>query len=416
MVSTMALHPHALLDRFAGLAAAAPLGPVLAGRDLDVWLVGGAVRDLALGRVPGELDLLVESDPATLAAALAPEPGAVRSHPRFQTVTATRDGFTYDIARARAESYPHPGALPEIRPAPVAADLARRDFTVNALALGIAGTVRGRLAAADGAIADLENGVLRVLHEASFRDDPTRLLRLARYAARLGFAIAPGTLTLAHAAARDGALSTISGDRIGAELWLLAGEEDPVAALRALARIEADRALAPGFGITGGAPVRRALALLGDAGDRRALVLGAASLGLSGPERDVLLPRLGYPAATRDTISAASARAAIVCARLAAAGRPSAIAAAAAAERLETVALAGAVGDPGGAAERAARAWLDELRHIALMIGGDELIAAGATPGPGIGAGLRAALAARLDGEALDREAQLAVALAAALA
>ena len=110
----------------------------------DVYLVGGAVRDLARGEAPSELDLLVEEDPAGLAALLAGDsPDAMRAHPRFGTATVTRDGFAYDVAQARTETYERPGALPSVSPADVATDLRRRDFTVNAIALGLGRTERG---------------------------------------------------------------------------------------------------------------------------------------------------------------------------------------------------------------------------------------------------------------------------------
>ena len=117
-----------------------------------------------------------------------------------------------DLARARAEAYPLPGALPEVRPAGLADDLARRDFTINAVAVALAEP--GELIDPHGGIADLRSGLLRVLHDASFRDDPTRALRAARYSARLGFEIDDRTLELLRAAD----LETVSADRVAAEL------------------------------------------------------------------------------------------------------------------------------------------------------------------------------------------------------
>ncbi len=193
MVSMLTVDPAELLQRMIALPAAAPLRAALAGEERDVYLVGGAVRDLARGEAPGELDLLVLQDPAALAMALAGDgPHTLRSHPRFGTATVIRDGFAYDVARARTETYDRPGALPSVAPADVATDLRRRDFTVNAIALALKQTRGGQLLAVAGGLDDLESETLRILHPESFRDDPTRLLRLARYAARLGFAIEPG--------------------------------------------------------------------------------------------------------------------------------------------------------------------------------------------------------------------------------
>jgi len=158
-----------VLKRLAGL----PRGrAVLDAADgmAGVHLVGGAVRDLALGLAPHEIDIAVEGDPDPLLAALG---GAEIEHERFGT--ATVDGV--DIVRARAETYAQPGALPEVRPGGIDADLARRDFTVNAIAVALGdASVR----AVDHAGEDLDARRLRVLHDDSFRDDPTRLWRLGR--------------------------------------------------------------------------------------------------------------------------------------------------------------------------------------------------------------------------------------------
>src|SRR5581483_2486520 len=143
------------------------------------------------------------------------------AYDRFGTATLEIDGHRYDFARARRERYPRPGALPEVEPASIAEDLRRRDFTVNATALALGGDDAGTLLSVDNALEDLSDQQLRVLHDASFTDDPTRLLRMARYAARLSWAIEPHTLNLARAAIATGALDTVSGARLGAELRLL---------------------------------------------------------------------------------------------------------------------------------------------------------------------------------------------------
>ncbi len=170
-----------------------------------VYLVGGAVRDLLLGRGRADIDLVVEGDAAALATRLG---GEVVEHERFATAKADLDGHEVDIATARAESYPHPGALPEVQPtAGIADDLARRDFTINAMAIPLRRDPelidphRGR--------EDLEAGLLRVLHGGSFEDDPTRALRAARYAARFDFELEPETAALLGRAD----LSTVSVDR-----------------------------------------------------------------------------------------------------------------------------------------------------------------------------------------------------------
>src|SRR5207247_7020784 len=142
-----------------------------------------------------------------------------------------------DIAERRAESYPYPGSLPEVRPGTSAEDLARRDFTVNAMAVPLGGPRLGELDAVEHAREDLAAGRLRVLHARSFLDDPIRLLRLARYSARLGFEIEAETERLVHHALSGGALETVSGARVAAELWLATVEETPGRALAALGEL-----------------------------------------------------------------------------------------------------------------------------------------------------------------------------------
>src|SRR5690349_16416859 len=207
------------------LPAAVPVADVLP----HAWVVGGAVRDLLLGgRAAVDLDLVIEGDAVAaaerLAAALG---GSLVTHETFGTASVEAGGHVYDLATARSESYARPGALPDVRPGTVEEDLLRRDFTVNAIAVSF----DGRVAAAPSAFEDLDARVLRVLHERSFLDDPTRLLRLVRYATRLGFSVEEKTAALASAAVAGGALATVTPTRIGSELRLLLREPSAVEAL-----------------------------------------------------------------------------------------------------------------------------------------------------------------------------------------
>src|SRR3954449_12528749 len=207
-----ALRPHPALDALAG--------------EPGVHVVGGAVRDVLLGRAPHELDLLVEGDATVVARHAAERLGGIATlHERFGTATVRAPGATFDLVSARTERYPEPGALPEVTlGASVEEDLRRRDVTVTAIPLRLSD---GALIPWPGALDDLGAGRLRVLHDASFRDDPTRLLRVARYAARLHFAVDPATDELFAEAVRDRALDSVTGSRLGDELRLLAGEPQP---------------------------------------------------------------------------------------------------------------------------------------------------------------------------------------------
>ena len=401
--------PPEMLDLVRRLEPGRPLIDRLAGHP-GVHLVGGAVRDLLLGKTPTDLDLAVEGDAESLVAELG---GRVLSHERFGTWTVALDGFSYDIARTRSETYPHPGALPDVTPASLAQDLTRRDFTVNALAVALGGPEAGSLTAAQGAVDDLGRGWLRVLHDKSFRDDPTRLLRLIRYGSRLGFSVESHTADLARAAVAERALETVSGPRIGAELRLLATEPDPLDALLALNELSLDRAIHPGFGLTTeDLPMaRQALALMPPELSPQRLAIALAARRIPGSELHGLLDRLAFEAEDRDAIVATAGQGEVVAEALAASVRPSQVVEAAAGLPPELVALAGALGP-----RDVAGSWLARLRHVRLEITGSDLMDAGIKQGPAVGRGLQAALAAKLDGGVQGRDAELAVALEAARA
>lgn len=383
-----------LLERVRAMPCGYRLLNAVAG-EAGVHLVGGAVRDLLLGREPAELDVVVEGDIGPLAARLGDTAAA---HERFGTATVRSGDCRWDLAAARAESYARPGALPDVRPASIVEDLRRRDVTINALALDLA---TGALLMDEHARDDLDAGLLRVLHDESCRDDPTRLWRLARYAARLGFDIEEHTAGLAAEAVAGGALHTVSGARIGNELRLALREPYPVAALRAAVDLGIAPWLAPDEART-----LAALALLPAGEGRPDLLVLAASLVPGGDDRDELLAELDFTAAEW-TVLRACGRAEALTSAAAAAARPSEIAAVFRGVPVEAVALAGALG-----AQGTARRWLDELRAVRLEINGDDLVAAGVAQGPEVGRRLRETLARRLDGELpAGRDAELAAAL-----
>ncbi len=353
-----------------------------------IWLVGGAVRDLMLGLVPHELDLAVEGDVESIVEALE---GDALVHERFDTATVQSGDCRYDLARTRTDTYAAPGALPDVTPASLTADLARRDVSVNAIAVRLPD---GQLESVPGAIDDLRAGILRVLHDGSFVDDPTRLWRVARYAARLSFVVDERTAELARAAAPG----AVSGERLGYELRLALAEDDPCAVFENVAELNA-MALPAGFAVRPAA-LPDALELLPGDGRRDLLILAACCAAM---ELDLLqrwLDHLQFPASDRDNVAASSSW--VTGAPLRAAPGPVEIARAARGASPEAIALAG--GDN-------ARRWLDELRHVRLEITGDDLLAAGVPEGPQVGARLRSALEAKLAGRVDGRDAELAAAL-----
>jgi tRNA nucleotidyltransferase (CCA-adding enzyme) len=203
--------------------------PVISSWPDPVHVVGGAVRDLLLGAAHVDVDLVVVGDAVALARELAARlPGLLTVHGAFGTATVAGDGVFVDLATARSETYPSPGALPVVRPATLPADLARRDFTINAMAASLGSDLGALIDPFDGR-ADLERGVLRVLHDRSFVDDPTRIVRGVRYEARLGFGFDADTAALARVAATG--VGALSPERLREALVLLLREACAGAAL-----------------------------------------------------------------------------------------------------------------------------------------------------------------------------------------
>lgn len=374
----------------AALAAAYPeLAAVAAAAPDPVYLVGGAVRDLLLGRGRGDIDLAVEGDPADLAAALGAE--TVASHSRFGTLKIAWRGEEIDLAATRRESYPRPGALPLVDVgAPIRTDLARRDFTVNAMAVPLADP-RELLDPYDGQV-DLEAGLLRVIHDASFVDDPTRAIRAARYAARFGFELEEGTEALLRAAD----LESVTPERRVEELRRLAAEASGVEGLELLAgwglvdpraeglewakRVDELLVADPWAG-----EVDRPDAILAAAGVLDLPAAAGDSAAAPGPDRS--------PDPVERAAALESARPV----------RPSEGAAVARGVDPLVLVLARAKG----------AVWLDDWlrwRETTLEITGADLTAAGLS-GPAVGEALAAALRAKLDGEAPTRADELRVAL-----
>jgi tRNA nucleotidyltransferase (CCA-adding enzyme) len=381
-----------------------------ARRGHGVHLVGGAVRDLALQRAPRELDVVVEGDAGAFARLLAQEESAdLVTHDRFGTATVSIDSGRVDVARARRERYSEPGALPEVEPAPIAEDLLRRDFTINAIAVALSDP-NGAVTAAPFALDDLEQGQLRVLHDQSFIDDPTRLLRLGRYVARLGFSVERQTARLVSDALARHALETVSGGRIGAELRLALNEPDPLRALGTLAKLRLLEALHPALSVDP-ALARRALELLPDDGREDLLVLAVCAHRFAAPNGlRRWLDELEFPARDRDIVTIAACEAPKIARTIAHEQRPSRLAALLRTKPPEAVALAGALGSA-----QPARRWLAQLRHVRLEINGNDLLAAGIPAGPELGRRLEQALARKLDGElAGGRDEELSAALDAA--
>lgn len=213
------------------------LGRLAAERGRVVCLVGGCVRDLMLKREPLDWDVVVEGPAADLVQAMAGVFGAAKtvSHPSFLTSTLHFGDDTFlDIATARVETYPEPAALPLVEAGSLGDDFARRDFTVNAMALHLTPDRWGRLEDPFNGRSDLQKGLIRALHKKSFVDDPTRVFRAARYAGRLNARLEPLTRRWALKAVAEMGPGLLSPARLRHELERNLEEEDPRPAMKLL--------------------------------------------------------------------------------------------------------------------------------------------------------------------------------------
>jgi len=221
----------------AQLAAFLRQAGIKADNDGDkLFLVGGVVRNLLLGKSNLDIDLVVEGDAIALAQKLAGEAACkITVHKRFNTAKIDWHGWSVDIATARRESYARPGALPDVKPGSIEDDLIRRDFTINAMAVELSPQGFGRLIDLYSGQKDLEGGLIRVLHDRSFIDDSTRIWRGLRYEQRLDFRLETESLRLLR---RDiNRLDGISGDRIRYELECILAEKQPEKVLQRAAEL-----------------------------------------------------------------------------------------------------------------------------------------------------------------------------------
>lgn len=215
------------------LHVARRVGTTCADLGVAAFLVGGSVRDSLMGVPCGDLDIAVEFPQADFVSSIAEALGGqVVMSSQFSTARIWVSGVEFDIVMARSENYLEPGALPTVAPGPITDDLARRDFSINAMAVELSPTCWGELIDPYGGQADLKRRVIRTLHCQSFKDDATRLLRAARYASRFGFELAESTLKYAKSSTKY--ITAISPDRYRNELEQVFNETNVWAAISML--------------------------------------------------------------------------------------------------------------------------------------------------------------------------------------
>ncbi|MGB2876031.1 MAG: CBS domain-containing protein [Gaiellaceae bacterium] len=377
-----------------------------------VYLVGGTVRDILLGEPSFDVDIAVEGDAIALAQALADALGGrVRAHEKFGTaVVIYGEDKRIDVVTTRTEFYDAPAALPTVEHASIREDLFRRDFTINAMAVSLKGADMGRLVDPFGGRRDLEARTIRVLHNLSFIDDPTRIFRAIRYENRYGFRMDEHTLRLARGTIEMGLVGDLSSARLRDELEALLEEGDIEHSILRLAELGADRAIHPHL-----AADEEAVELLGrltGLRDRYRLEIPSWRLGLAVLARKLppdevyqWLQRLKVRRRDAEQIAAAVTVGPKLAERLRKGAEPA-----------EVVALAEPYAPDAplfalGLADLAPlHAYFERLRDVRLEVSGADLAELGLTESPRVGEVLAELRRRKLNGELDGRDSELAAA------
>ena len=386
----------------------------LGDRADGVYLVGGTVRDILLGEESFDVDIAVEGDAIEFASALAEALGGrFTPHRKFGTAVVQYDETErVDVVTTRTEFYDSPGALPTVERAGLREDLFRRDFTINAMAVSLKPADFGRLADPFNGRADLEARVLRVLHNLSFIDDPTRIFRGIRYESRYGLRLEEHSARLARSCIEMGLVGDLSSARLRDELQALLDDPGASAGLVRLGELGADRAIHPHLrgDEEAAALFERAVALRDELGvEVPAWRIGLAVLGrdMTSDEAYLWLAAAeGAPAGRRSASRARSPSrraSSSACARSLSTRRRSSTLADAFAPDAPLLALALDDRDE-------LRDYFTRLRDVTLEIGGADLAALGLGESPRVGEVLAEVRRRKLNGEVDGRESELAVA------
>ncbi|MBM3118855.1 MAG: CCA tRNA nucleotidyltransferase [Chloroflexi bacterium] len=380
----------------------------IAGREAselgqELYLVGGVVRDLFLGRANFDYDLVVEGNAISLARRLAKDSQAkLTTHSHFGTAKLKYPGFSLDLATARSEIYSRPGALPTVKPGSLKDDLIRRDFSINAMALCLTPQHFGGLIDLYHGKDDLERGLIRILHPNSFIDDATRILRALRYEHRLGFKLETETERLLR---RDVAmLDTISGDRLRHELELILKEDQPEKMLRRADELEVLSKIHPA--IKGNGWLGKMFAKARQVDKRTSplsLYLCLLIYNLTEKENEELISRLNFPKrlaqAMRHTLQLKAHLHNLANPKL----KPSDIY-----QSLHGYAApaiqANALASESPIVSQNLRLYLTKLRYVKPLLNGEDLKRMGVSEGPRLGEILNALHRAKLNGEVRTRK------------
>jgi len=369
---------------------------------IRAYLVGGIVRDLMLGRPSIDIDIMAEGDAVGLARQMAEEQGArLIIHRDFGTASLKIEGFRVDLSTCRSEVYQRPGALPRVRPGSIREDLQRRDFTINAMAVCINKPNQGDLTDLFGGCEDLSGGLVRVLHNKSFQDDATRMMRAVRYEQRLGFRLESSTYKLLRHSLDM--LDTISGDRLKNELALWISEDYCYKILRRAGRLGILAKLHPALSWDSKMSTAFRRAARGHEAVSPRLYFCLLVYNLDEDDLYGLLGRLNLSGSRLDLLSHQS---------LELKGNPDKLdrpaikksAIYSTLREYETTAVqANLYYARTAALRRNLRLYLDRLRYVKTSLGGSELLSLGVRQGPQVGIVLNKLLAARLDGAVLSK-------------
>lgn len=391
------------------------LGRVAACNNMVAYAVGGFVRDLFLDRPNFDLDFVIEGSAIELADALEREYPSrfevVAKHERFKTATLIFHGERdreVDLSTARTEYYEFPAALPTVEPSRLEQDLSRRDFTINGLAVCLNPGRYGELLDHFDGLEDLKRNIIRILHPFSFIEDPTRIVRAARFAARLGFHLEPKTKERARKAVEMGIFEDLGGVRLRDEIKSILESEHRLEGLEVLEEVGGALRFLDShleYGLRTRTHLRRAqeilqrykvdepwvvyLGLLLATMPEERLTGVLDRLHLSNDQKETIRRGLSLEKEAADTLSSMK-RSEIY--RVLHNKEP------------ESLAIAACLAAPGTSVRRMIRLYLEELVGVSIMLSGNDLVEMGIGAGPAIGKVLNGLLDARLNGEIANED------------
>jgi tRNA nucleotidyltransferase (CCA-adding enzyme) len=382
-------------------------GEIADGLDYNAYLVGGSVRDLLMGQRNIDMDLVIEGEGIEFARQLGQVLGAkVRPHERFGTAKIIRGDMRIDVATARTEYYERPAALPKVQMSSVKKDLYRRDFTINSLAVMLKPGEFGQMVDFFGGQRDLKDKAIRVLHNLSFVEDPTRAFRAARFAVRFGFRISKHTENLIRSALNMDLFGKLSGKRLYEEMSLIFGEKNPVGVIRVLADYKLLSVIHPRLMYSERLHARLTathdtlrwfeLSFIDESADYRVMYLMALLYDLKSEEKEKALRRLSVPPRLQRAVVGDVQSAKGILGQLPISD-PAGLYEALSALNLETLLFAMSEAED-GERKKCISKYLLELRRTKTLLGGSDLKKMGIEPGPIYSSMLKDLLFERLRG------------------